>query len=580
MNRYYSYPNIELWQTELWADRVASVSHLIEYIQETNEIKPSDYVPSYEITEDLRKHPLYREKTHGIDDPAVLKKLDEMGLNYLATGQGGTADKECCWFCICPKEAIENWTKLPVYLAFEREDESDPRWTMRAVMRYWKNIEDLRKNRDYIIVVLVNQFPTYDKIYFNIMQEFSVLFPCDINRMYLDVSRVVSKGRLADVPGFVYTDAQGKLADPDQAVERFTALQIPVLNLVGRWGNGDSLERALVMTHRMNDGKFDREWLVHSGVGRRMAQDMLYEYRYQTVEDPAFQKEMEDKGLFYKVCYNRYQDRYIWAIPRQAMEEGKKLPVVLLIQEVYGGNEHLAVTAHSYCAEWLEIAAQGECALMIFALEDIVSNDRAIEMIKADAEKYPLDLERVYVTGHSHDGYFSYAMANRNPDFFAAMGVHGMNTCPFGMNEKPDYTQKHNIFNYDIPEVNITGLWESRFPVDEADKRTRYVDLWKHVFMNHHIPNKTTEDILAAFESDDYTEHTTCIAGDRFRTLWLDGIEYYIVDFDNEQGRNHLRVIRMQNMPHTFTPMMCTLTWDFVRRFKRDAKTHEIIELF
>lgn len=580
MNRYYQYPNIGLWENEPWEDKVAPVACLIEYIQENNRVEESDYVPSFKVDGDLKKHPLYREKTHGIDDPAVVDRLQGKGLAYLCTGQGGNKDKEHCWFCICPQEAIDQWKKLPVYLYFGCEDETDPRWTMRAVKRQEKLIGELGKKRDFLIAVLVSQYPSRDRIYFNIMQELSVLFPCDISRMYLDVRTALEKGKLKDIPGFVYTDEHGKWADPDESVEKFGEQELPVLNIAGRWGNGDSLERGLVMTYGMNEGRFDREWMVHSEVGKRMAQDMLYEYRYSSVEDPGFQKEMEEKGLFYQICYNRFGDRYIWAIPRQAMEEKKKLPVVLLLQEVYGGNEHLAVTAHSYAAEWLEIAAQGECALMIFVLEDIVSNDRAIDMLREDAQKYPLDLSRMYVTGHSHDGYFAYAMANRNPDFVTAMGVLGMGACPFGMNEIPDYTQKHNIINYDIPTVNITGLCESWFPEDEADKRGRWVDMWKHVFMNHNIPNKTEKDILDAFESEDYTERTTCLAGDRFQTLWADGIEHYIVGFRNREGREHLRIIRQQNMPHTITPMMCTLTWDFMRRFRRDPETKKIIELY
>ncbi|MCC8100963.1 MAG: hypothetical protein LIP11_01425 [Clostridiales bacterium] len=590
MNKYYSYPNIDLWKTENWTDKVAPLSHLIEYMQEISTIEPSDYVPSYEFTEGrLHEHPLFREKTHGIDDPAVVKEINDMGLVYNCTGQGwklvddphrGKVKFERCWFLTAPQEAVENWTKLPTYIAFDCEDEFDPRWTMRAVKRFWDLIELQAKKRDFIIAVLVSETPVYDKIYFNIMQEFSVLYPCDIEHFYLDVSKALEKGPLKNVPGFVWEDSNGTAGDPDQAIEYFSDFQLPVLNITGRWGNGDSLERGLVVTFQMNEGRFDREWLIHSEVGKRMAQDMLYEYKYNTVLDPALRKEMEEKGFIFEIKYNRFGDRYLMLLPRQAVEEKKQLPLVLILQEVYGGNEHLAISAFSYCGEWLEIAAQGECALMIYVLEDIESNDRAVEMVRQEAGNYPIDLSRVYVTGHSHDGYFTYAFVNRNPDFVTAIAVLGMGVCPAGMNAAPDYSAVHNIANYDIPLVNIMGLCESNFPVDEEDKKTRWVDTWKQVFRNFHIPNKTTEDILAAFESEDYTQRTTCLAGDRFQTLWADGVEHYIVDFMNEEGKNHLRVIRQQNMPHTITPFMCNLSWDFLRRFRRDPETKKIVELY
>lgn len=579
MNKYYGYDNLDLWKTETWAEKVAPLSHLIEYIQETNEVKESDYVPTFEYEGDLHDHPLYRPKTHGFDDPGVIEELNKKGLTYLATGQGGKAGKECCWFCVCPTEAIENWNKLPVFLAFECEDEDDARWTMRALKRYTKHIDEIAEKRDFLLVVLVNQFPVYDKIYFNIMQEFSVLFPCDISRMYLDVSRVVEKGKLKDVPGFVYEDEKGNTADPDAAVELFGEMKIPVLNITGRWGNGDSLSRALVVTHRMNDGRFDREWMIHSETGKKMANDMLYEYHHDSVESPAFQKEMEEKGFVYEVCRTPQGDRYIWAIPRQAVEEQTVLPVVLFVQEVYEGNEHLAVTAHSYGGQYVENAAQGEFALCIFALEDIESNDRIIDCIKKDAERYPLDLSRVYLTGHSHDGYFSFAMADRNPDFVAAIAVLGMGLVSGGMNAGKEYERDYNIRTRDMPAICVTGLCESGFPKTEEEKQKEWLPSWKQVFRNYHI-TKSDEEILAAFDSEDHAQRVTCLAGDRFQTLWMDGFEHYIVDFKNDAGKYHLRIVRDQNMPHTITPFMCNIAWDFLRRFRRNPETHEIEELF
>ena len=583
MNKYYSYPNIDLWKNETWANKVSPAGHLIQYMQEHNTVAVSDYVPTYDISgyDDLTKHPLYRRKTHGIDDPGIVKELADCGISYLCTGQGGGAVRpEHCWICLCPQNAIDNWEKLPVYMFFDAEDETSPLWTMRALKHHWDKVEMLKRSMDFVLVILVDQYPSYDRIYFNIMQEFSILFPCDINRMYVDVSRVIDHMQLKDVPGFAYVDASGKPADPDAHVEQFGDLKLPVLNIVGNWGNCDSLERGLVITFGMNEGRFDRQWFIHSEVGKKMAQDMLYEYNYDHVNDPAFLKEMEDKGLVYKICFNKQGDRYIIAVPRQAYEEGKQLPVTLILQEVYEGNEHLAVTAHSYLAQWLEIAAQGECAIIFYVLEDIVSNDRAIDIVCDNAAEYNFDMSRVYITGHSHDGYFAYAMANRNPHFAAAIATLGIGVSPVGMNDVPDYSSTHNIANYDIPTVNIAGLCESDFPKSEEEKKTRWVNAWKQNFRNHNIPERTDEEILAAFDSKDYTQRTTCLAGDRFMTLWCDGIEHYIVDFDNKQGKNHLRVIRQQNMPHTVTPMMCTLSWDFLRRFKRDPETHEIIELF
>lgn len=581
MNQYYRYPNIGLWETETWKDKIPPLTKLIAYMQETYQIEESTYVPSYSIEGELTKNPLYRAKTHGIDDPAVVKEINAMGLHYHCTGQGGRAPiGERCWIIIGPQKAVDNWTKLPMLLVFDKQDETDPRWTMRSVKKYWRLVEAAAKSMDHFLVIKTDMDVDYAGIWINILQEICCLYPIDTKQVHLDVSGIVDHMKLKDVPNYRYITTDGKEADPDENIETFGQYGIPTINIHRQWDNCDSLHRALCMTHPMNEGRFDRQWLVHSQVGKNMAQDMLYEWNYRTVEDPNFISEMEGKGLVYQVKRDARGDRYCLAFPRQQYEEGIKLPVVLVIQEVYEGNEHLAVTAHSYAAEWLEIAAQGECCVIYYALEDIISNDNAIAIIKNEASQLPIDLSRVYLTGHSHDGYFTYAMANRNPDFVTAIATLGMAICPEGMNTPPDYMNCHEIMNHDMPTVNITGLCESSFPTDEDDKLNRWVPQWKHTFKNHSIPARTSEQILSSFDSTNYVEKTTCMAGDRFHLLWKDGIEFYTVDFLNNEGKNHLRVIRQQNMPHTITPMMCTLSWDFLRRFKRDPETHQIIELF
>lgn len=581
MNKYYSYPNIKLWETETWKDKVPPLSKLVLYMQQTAVIEPSDYVPSYPVEGDLKQHPLYRTKTHGIDDPAVVKELNDMGLHYHCTGQGGRKPVgERCWIIIGPQKAVDDWTKLPMLLVFDKQDEFDPRWTMRSVKKCWKYVEEVARSMDHFLVIKTDVDLDEAMIWINILQEICCLYPIDTNQVHLDVSMIVDHMKLKDVPDYHYVAVDGEKDDPDEHVEPYTALNVPTINICGQWNNCDSLHRALVMTHPMNEGRFDREWMVHSEVGKNMAQDMLYEWNYDYVEDPRLKAEMEAKGLVYWVKFNPRGDRYCVAFPRQQYEEGTKIPVVLLIQEVYPGNEHLAVTAHSYAAEWLEIAAQGECCLITFALEDIVSNDAAIDIIKKEAEELPIDLTRVYFTGHSHDGYFTYAMANRNPDFVTAIATLGMGPCPEGMNKVPDYNNCHEIMKHDIPMINITGLCESGFPVDEEDKLNRWVPMWKHAMKNHNIPVKSTEEILAAFDSTNYVQKTTCLAGDQFNVFWKDGIEFYVVDFINNKGKKHMRVVRQENMPHTITPMMCTMSWDFLRRFKRDPETREIIELF
>jgi hypothetical protein len=576
-NKHYSYDGIHLWEDESWRGRVPGVTALIEYMQTHDKIGPVEYTPSFPVEGDLHEHPLYRAKTHGIDDPAVVKELNDNGLEFLCTGQGQD------WWCICPKKAIETWSKLPVLIFFDKEDQANPLWTMKSVTRHQQYIQMLTETMDFVLITInITNGPDTKRIYLNILQEASCLFPCDISRFYINVSTVADHMKLKEVPGFVFNDQYGNIdGDPDSLVKLFGTLKLPVLNMAYHWGNCDSLEKMLIL-HNFQQSEYYEVWkLVHTEVGKRMANDMKLEMNYSYVEDPKLTAEMEAKGLIWAVRRNACGERYIVAAPRQQFENGAELPVVLYIQETYEGNEHLPVSGIAYAEEWFEIAAQGQCVLVMWALEDIVSNDRIIEVITQQlAPEFHIDLTRVYVTGHSHDGYFAYSMANRNPEFVTAISVMGMYPCPFGMNEKPDYTKIDEIKNHDIPAINLIGLAESRFPEADSDLEAVWIPTWQHVMLNYNCRVKTTEEILAAYKNPaNYTQAITKIPGDQFRTFWAQGHEHYIVDFVNSKGKIHLRTVRSEDMPHTITPIMCTLSWDFLRRYKKNPQTQEIIEL-
>ena len=80
--------------------------------------------------------------------------------------------------------------------------------------------------------------------------------------------------------------------------------------------------------------------------------------------------------------------------------------------------------------------------------------------------------------------------------------------------------------------------------------------------------------------SDNYVERKLGFPADWSECLYLDGFENYIADVKNVDGKFHMRQVAMGNMPHTVTPTMCDITWNFLRRFARNLETGECIELF
>ena len=57
----------------------------------------------------------------------------------------------------------------------------------------------------------------------------------------------------------------------------------------------------------------------------------------------------------------------------------------------------------------------------------------------------------------------------------------------------------------------------------------------------------------------------------------IDGVEHYIIDVKNIDGRKHLRIVGVDNMVHTVEPTMPIVAWDFMRRFARDQRTGKVI---
>ncbi len=237
--------------------------------------------------------------------------------------------------------------------------------------------------------------------------------------------------------------------------------------------------------------------------------------------------------------------------------------------------------------------------LLWFVLENRDENDMLHDILMRTAGEEKLDLSRVYITGHSHDGSFATEYAFRHPGDIAALATLG-NTPGLRHTEK---TMPFFIFNserceemrqWDIPTVNICGCCEFRdmIPLYDAGDHRRAgqtegnndimynVESWKARLRAYCCPPRTTEEILATKNSRSKVERVLGIPADKKEILYMDGYENYIADIRNEEGRYHLRMIALQNMPHTVTPLMIDLSWSFLCRFARNLKNGETVELY
>lgn len=582
MNRYYNYPFKELWDGKLWQDHISYINGLAQWLGENTPRNDSTY--DHRPTEDPKADPDYRLKTESLDDHTVIDYWVERGIRLTVLSQGGKR-----WVAMVPEEAIADreHTHLPALVVFHKENYADPWWAMRTVEYYRDYNEALARTQDHMIVYLVAEGADTDRIYLNILQEAFVLYPTDLDRIYIDVHQVLAAGAsMAEMPGFLYFDENGRRADPEQAVEHFGELRIPVINVGGRWGNRDSLARGLVMEYAMNEGIFDREWYVHSATGRKMAEGLAMEHRFDSVNAPGFAEYWAERGLKFEVHHFR-GERWMTMTPMGALEHPqKKLPVLLALQEVYPGNEHLAVASMSYFYEAMDIAAQGECIVLFFVLEDPDSNDLALEILKEAEREYPIDPSRVYVTGHSHDGGFARIFAYRHPETVAAVAVMGNGVGlassketgnPVGGTEDD---QLEALSRIKLPIINVGGEREYRTPAPDSAGFPVFARGWQRRLAVCRCAPKTMGQIAAAQFSPNVVERRMGVPFDETQVLWMDGFEHYIGDLTNDEGKKWTRMVCIDNSPHTVTASMLTLCWSFLRRFARDLETGEVVELY
>ncbi|MCC8102079.1 MAG: PHB depolymerase family esterase, partial [Clostridiales bacterium] len=596
MNRYFQYPNQDLWKTEKWESKISTVFGLIKWIG-ANSPKNTTPYPAAQKYENYRELPCYNPKSNAVSLPEVIDYWASRDVYVEVRSQGGLA-----WILVAPTRCMKDFSlKTPGIFSMDNVDLTDPWWAMRLLEEKQALNEMVAQEQNTIMVYLACDGPDLSRVYVNILQEAYVMAPADTKEIYLDVSPVVKAGAsLKEIPDFTYVDENGEpFADPDGEIIAYGQAKVPVINVTNRWENRTSLSRDQMAGAKWCNTEYDLQRLIHSQSGAELAEGFAVEYAFDDVYDPDFVEYWRSRGLLYQS--HELKGRH-WksAVPTEAMEHPEtKLPVIAVMQEVNSANEHLAVTETSYFYEYFRIAAQGECILVNFVLEDQDSNDLLADILKEAFEMFPCDTSRVYIAGHSHNGFFSVEFAIRHPEMIAAVASFGD---PVGFMTVGNLVMAgdrlEKLKSVDMPLINLSGMTEHivHYPISEtpdsylpgspdAKPGTSHPYSLEERVASYQLrleamncPMKTKEDILATKESKNRAIRLTGIPGDRGETVWLDGFELYIVDVKNNAGKWHLRFVGEENMPHNTTPSQQKLSWSFLRRFARDQKTGETIE--
>ena len=582
-NTAYRCEGYELWQDEKWADRISRIDGLIQYLTANCALDIGAWCRPALSAE--REAALYSGKVGAVMLPEFFDHWERKGLSLRCL------DMTEHWMAAIPSYALpKGELRLPVLAVYLHGDYDDHFWPMDIAQTYQAYLEMAVRDGWMVLFTLSNKGPDKDRTYVNILQEASALFPCDMKRLYLDVSAV--REQISAIPSNV--------GNVHSLVTEVTSLYIPAIPMEGHWEYRGSLGRDLMMADKYSLGSFDREAVLHSETGKKLMEGILLEYRYDTVFDAGFRKHFADMGLALDVHHTN-GERWITLSPKAAQDSQGKLPLVCVMQEVYEGNEHLAVTAFSYFYELTKIAANGECILLFFVLEDADSNDLLAKLIEEAADLYPVDKERVYVTGHSHDGRFTLEFCARNYRKIAACATLG-NFCGLESSKrlgKAGVTDERmeQLRTIALPLANFCGCAEhgGKLPVN-VDARTLplrpgqefgrtltledRLEAWHRRLYAWNCPPKTDEEILAVKSSPNVVERELGFPVDRSSVRVMDGFKHYIGDLRDTNGHDYLRMVGHENMPHLPTPAMLNLAWEFMSRFARDLETGEIRELW
>jgi hypothetical protein len=218
-------------------------------------------------------------------------------------------------------------------------------------------------------------------------------------------------------------------------------------------------------------------------------------------------------------------------------------------------------------------------------------------MIQETLRDFPTDPSRVYVTGHSHYGEFAMEFMRRHHRSIAAVGQQG-DTAGIILDFYGSTQEGVELMtSIDMPVINVAGTTEMvgifpmntdapgvpedsplrgrSFPMNRDDR----IVSWKRRLYAMRCPIPSDEEIIAAANGNK-VERVLGFPVDRADIVYAEGSECYIGDIKNIDGNFRFRTVAMENIPHTTSRFMHVLTWSFLRRFARDLKTGEVIELY
>jgi hypothetical protein len=574
--KYFIYPGFELWNSARAGGNKVEATTLVSWITSHQKDARPEYTvkDKYKNIQDFVGHPDYNWKTESIADPEIMTPLVRKGLQVDIREGGGFA------IYVAPKKVLADKAhKVPILYVPYVLDKKDVFWAMNTLVHFKKYNELVAQRGDFIIVYIVAEKSAAVRgggVSNTLIDTAGDAYQGDYKRLWLDMSVLKDNGaKIADVVG----------DDASAGMEQLGF--IPVVNVAGKWTGQPGGVGGFAAGGNATPN-FDPQRIVHGLLGEHMMEGARALYNHGKDNDPAIKAYFDQMGLV--LSQHDYQgERWILFSPRQAVEQATKLPLVLVLLEVNYYDEYAITTAYRSYLDYFKLAAAGEINVMFFARETPEAMDHAYSIIKEAEKTYPIDPSRIYVTGHSHNGHLSREFAYRHPDMVAAVAPLGNSSglaAPAYSHEAVVADDEHikAWSKIDMPIITIGAASEVLSPhtmhssiLNDYDL---FIEAWQRRLTASRAPMKSREQIMAAEHSDDYVTRLYGLPNDGSSLQVIDGLEHYIIDVKNVDGKKHLRIVGIENMVHMAEPTMPMVAWTFMRRFARDQKTGEVIERY
>ncbi len=366
--------------------------------------------------------------------------------------------------------------------------------------------------------------------------------------------------------------------------------------------------------------------LVNSPYGEEMAKNLQIRFLYE--EDAMGTAALEyyhSCGLKKEMFENEdYYTRWVLLTPLEMYEEtgkNKKYPVVFYH---HGGSN--AIESEEFSLGLHQIAGKEKFMIAYLQNTNWQNMNRVLDII---AENYPLDMERVYLSGYSQGGYQVTSTYFRIPERITAAAPCGNDIYRTYDNFNVPYTEEEtkNLKETLVPLIQVVGTCEasSFVPVndwrprkdwgrengaepyinpgrdDDRDPtrihggRRRFSDMPvppegadKHEWMIKRLnmrmdtlgcePRDAEKCISYLNTPEDELHHILGFYGDSEEIVKFFDSKHYVINIWNRDGINAFRYVAVENGPHWPPVMMAKLMWDFFKQFRRDSLTGKIVE--